>query len=231
MSSAAEEGPPDWPDPGRILTPRRKDILCFIWKFEHARGCTPSLREIGGTVGLNSPAAVKYQLSVLERHSFLRPADGRSPRTVEPLLSKQPGAEAARGAANDIPPHDAASVPVMRIGRIAAGNPNLAEQVIDETLALPKRLVGEGTLFMLTVAGDSMINAAINDGDLIVVRQQPDAQNGDMVAALIGDEATIKTFQRVDKDIWLMPHNPAYAPIRGNDATIMGRIVAVIRRV
>jgi repressor LexA len=120
-------------------------------------------------------------------------------------------------------------VPV--IGRIAAGGPILAEEAIEEIFPLPKQLVGNGTLFLLKVVGDSMINAAIADGDWVVVRQQPEAENGDIVAAMIDGEATVKTLKMANDHAWLMPHNPEYAPIPGDDAAILGRVVAVLRRV
>ena len=117
------------------------------------------------------------------------------------------------------------------VGRIAAGGPVLADEAVEEVFPLPRQLVGEGTLFMLRVAGDSMVDAAICDGDWVVVRQQPVAENGEIVAAMIDGEATVKTYKRRDGEIWLMPHNPAYEPIAGNDATILGRVVAVMRRI
>jgi repressor LexA len=119
-------------------------------------------------------------------------------------------------------------VPV--IGRIAAGGPILAEQMIEDVFPLPKLLVGEGTLFMLKVVGDSMIDAAISDGDWVVVRQQPNAENGDIVAAMLDGEATVKTFRRRDGEVWLLPHNPAYAPIPAADASILGKVVTVLRK-
>jgi repressor LexA len=121
-----------------------------------------------------------------------------------------------------------AYVPVL--GRIAAGGPILAEQEVETIFPLPRDLVGEGELFLLKVVGDSMIDAAICDGDWVVVRQQPTAENGDIVAALLDDEATVKTFKRRDGHVWLMPHNPAYAPILGDEATVMGKVVSVLRR-
>ena len=120
-------------------------------------------------------------------------------------------------------------VPVL--GRIAAGGPILAEEAVEDVFPLPRELVGEGTLFLLKVAGDSMINAAIADGDWVVVRQQPDAINGDIVAAMIDGEATVKTFKKSDGHVWLMPHNPTYAPILGDESSILGKVVAVLRRV
>ncbi len=116
------------------------------------------------------------------------------------------------------------------VGRIAAGGPILAEQVVEDVFPLPRQLVGEGNLFLLQVRGDSMVDAAICDGDWVVVRQQPVAEVGDTVAAMIDGEATVKTFARRDGHIWLMPHNPAYAPIPGDEATILGRVVTVLRR-
>jgi repressor LexA len=120
------------------------------------------------------------------------------------------------------------SVPLL--GRIAAGEPILAKQSIEEIFVLPRHLVGEGTLFLLKVSGDSMIDAAIADGDWAVVRQQPMAENGEIVAAMIDGEATVKTFKRSDNRVWLMPQNPAYTPIPGDEATILGKVVAVLRR-
>src|SRR2546430_877909 len=128
----------------------------------------------------------------------------------------------------DIPSQEAIYVPL--VGRIAAGGPILAEQAVEDVFPLPRQLVGEGTLFLLKVAGDSMINAAIADGDWVVVRQQPVADNGDIVAAMIDGEATVKTFKRKDGHVWLMPHNEAYDPIPGDEATILGIVVAVLRK-
>jgi repressor LexA len=116
------------------------------------------------------------------------------------------------------------------VGRIAAGGPVLAEQAVEDVFPLPKEIVGAGSLFLLRVAGDSMIEAAITDGDWVVVRQQPSVENGDIVAAMIDGEATVKTFKRRDGHVWLLPHNPAYEPIPGDEATVLGRVVAVLRR-
>ena len=230
MNSTAQERPPDQPLPQAGLTRRQEEILRFIQGFG---GYPPSMREIGEAVGLTSTSAVSYQLSCLQDKGYLRRVPGR-PRTVEVVL---PGQPAARLEAEDLADvlalssEDAAYVPVDVIGQIAAGHPTPAEQVIDDTLTLPRQLVGEGTLVMLKVTGDSMIGAAIADGDLVVVREQPDAKNGDIIAARIDGEATVKTFQRTGGHVWLMPHNPAYAPILGDEATIMGRVVTVIRRI
>jgi repressor LexA len=233
MSRTADRKQPGQTSLYARLTPRQEQILEFIRDYGERNGYAPSMREIGGAVGLTSTSAVSYQLSILQNNGHLRRIPGR-PRAVEVLL---PGAPTARleGAglaeALDLSSLDDALVPVDVIGEIAAGHFNSAEQVLDDTLTLPKQLVGEGTLFILKVTGDSMIGAAIAHGDLVVVREQSDVKNGDIVAARVDGDATVKTFHRTDGHVWLMPHNPAYAPILGDEATIMGRIVTVIRRV
>jgi repressor LexA len=137
--------------------------------------------------------------------------------------------EIGKAAVTDIPSQETAYVPV--VGRIAAGSPVLAEEAIEEIFPLPRQIVGEGILFMLRVIGDSMINAAIGDGDWVVIRQQPDAHDGDIVAAMIDGEATVKTLRRSGGHVWLMPHNPACPPIPGDEASILGRAVALVRRI
>jgi repressor LexA len=142
-------------------------------------------------------------------------------------LSDQTSSEDDTGIGDAFP--QPVHVPVL--GRIAAGGPILAEERIEDVFALPRQLVGDGTMFLLAVRGDSMIDAAICDGDWVVVRQQPTANNGDIVAALLDDEATVKTFKRTGSQVWLIPHNSTYDPIDGNHATILGKVVAVLRRV
>ncbi|MBV9383441.1 MAG: transcriptional repressor LexA [Streptosporangiaceae bacterium] len=228
---------PDKPDPDHVLTWRQRKVLQVIRDSVQRRGYPPSMREIGEAVGLTSTSSVSYQLSTLQRKGYLHRDVGR-PRTVEVRLPGHPAvrpdqarddemAETADGL--DIPSQEAAMVPL--VGRIAAGGPILAEEYVEDVFPLPRQLVGEGTLFLLKVAGDSMINAAIADGDWVVVRQQPVAENGDIVAAMIDNEATVKTFKQSDGHVWLIPHNPAYAPILGDDAAILGKVVAVLRRV
>jgi len=222
--SELPDGPPD--EAG--LTPRQRRILDMIRDHMQRQGYPPSVREIGDAVGLTSTSSVAHQLGTLQRKGFLR-RDPNRPRAVDVRLPEPPAGdaddEAARRAAQPAP----AYVPV--VGRIAAGGPILAEQVVEDVFPLPRALVGEGTLFLLRVVGDSMIEAAITDGDWVVVRQQPTADRGDIVAAMIDGEATVKTFQRRDGRVWLMPHNPAYDPIAGDDATILGRVVTVLRKV
>jgi repressor LexA len=228
---------PDGPPDASGLTPRQRKVLEVIRAAVERRGYPPSVREIGEAVGLTSTSSVAHQMKVLQAKGYLR-RDPHRPRAVEVLLPPDspdesfPGDvvepledEAGEAAARPTPTY----VPV--VGRIAAGGPVLAEQAVEDIFPLPKELVGEGTLFMLRVTGDSMINAAICDGDWVVVRQQPVADNGDVVAAMIEGEATVKTYKRRDGHVWLLPHNDDYAPIDGDEATVLGRVVAVLRRV
>jgi repressor LexA len=212
------------------LTARQQSVLNCIHRYVRQRGYPPSIREIGDAVGLSSPSSVAHQLKVLQRKGYLH-RDQNRPRAVEIRIPGQPPVR-SWDHLDDTPRADdsrATDVPV--VGRIAAGGPILAEEAIEDVLTLPKQLVGEGRLFMLNVVGDSMIDAAITDGDLVVVRQQPEANNGDIVAALLDDEATVKTFKRDGDHVWLLPRNDAYEPINGDQATILGKVVAVLRRV
>jgi len=217
------------------LTPRQRKMLQVIRDAIEARGYPPSIREIADAAGLASSSSVAHQLKVLEAKGYLR-RDPHRPRAMEvrlprSLASVRPAPEAADLDETGIDEYSAPAVRVPVLGRIAAGGPILAEESVSDVFALPRQLVGEGTLFLLEVRGDSMIDAAICDGDFVVVRQQPTADNGDIVAALIGDEATVKTFKRMPGQVWLLPHNPAYDPIDGNQASILGKVVAVLRRV
>ena len=173
-----------------------------------------------------SPSSVAYQLKVLEGKGYLR-RDPNRPRAVDVRPPSELIAEDEEAVRSARPAP--AFVPVL--GRIAAGGPILAEQAVEDVFPLPRELVGEGTLFLLQVKGDSMLDAAICDGDWVVVRQQNVAENGDIVAAMLDGEATVKTFKRVKKDVWLMPHNPMFEPIPGNDAVILGKVVTVIRKI
>jgi repressor LexA len=221
------------PDPVTGLTRRQQAILDVIRDSVERRGYPPSIREICESAGLASTSSVAHQLAMLERKGFLR-RDPNRPRAVDVRgtegLDKAKAARRAL-AVSDEAPRGEAPVFVPMVGRIAAGGPILAEQMIEDVFPLPKALVGDGTLFLLRVSGDSMIDAAISDGDWVVVRQQPAAENGEIVAAMIDGEATVKTFRRRDGKVWLLPHNPAYAPIPGDDATILGKVVTVLRKV
>ena len=225
---------PDGPPDEAGLTPRQRKVLEVIRDSVERRGYPPTVREIGEAVGLTSTSSVSHQLAMLQKKGFLR-RDPSRPRAVDVRL---PGETAAANAAADSAHDEAAEraarpqpayVPV--IGRIAAGGPVLAEQAVEDVFPLPRELVGNGTLFMLKVVGDSMVDAAIADGDWVVVRQQPNAENGDIVAAMIDGEATVKTYKKRDGQVWLMPHNEAYSPIDGSSAVILGRVVTVLRKV
>src|SRR3984957_7231129 len=211
------------------LTERQRTILDVIRASVTSRGYPPSIREIGDAVGLTSTSSVAHQLRTLERKGYLR-RDPNRPRAVDVRGAD----EIARPTVlTDVSGSDALPEPtfVPVLGRIAAGGPILAEEAVEDVFPLPRELVGEGALFLLKVVGESMVDAAICNGDWVVVRQQNTADNGDIVAAMIDGEATVKTFKRTGNQVWLMPHNPAFDPIPGNEAAILGRVVTVIRKI
>lgn len=235
------------------LTPRQAAVLDFISHSLADRGYPPSMREIGHAVGLTSPSSVKHQLKVLEERGYLR-RDPHRPRAIEVVtqhsdmqttssdtagatsLTRAPsprsgatGRTAKRKETNESTSTHLRQVPL--VGRIAAGSPILAEQDIEAVFELPRQLVGDGDVYMLEVRGDSMIDAAICDGDWVVVRRQNVAENGEIVAAMIDGEATVKTLKNKGGHRWLMPHNPQYEPILGDDAEILGKVVSVLRSV
>ena len=223
------------------LTPRQQKVLIFLREEIEQRGYPPSMREIGAAVGLASTSSVAHQLRVLEKLGYVK-RDPNRPRALEIFLPEVLKARRTLSAVDhgdDDTGHDEtgigderpAATYVPMVGRIAAGGPILAEERIEEIFPLPKSLVGDGTLFLLEVSGDSMIDAAICNGDYVVVRQQPVAENGEIVAAMLDGEATVKTFQRKDGEVWLLPHNDDYSPIDGRHATILGKVTAVLRRV
>ncbi|MDP3972517.1 MAG: transcriptional repressor LexA [Candidatus Nanopelagicales bacterium] len=233
------------------LTARQSAILEMIRQTVAERGYPPSIREIGDAVGLASPSSVAHQLRTLEERGLLR-RDPHRPRAMElrsdasqkktrgqglggdsdstgagAVAAGGAGADAADWASTDVA---ADVVPIPLVGRIAAGGPILADEQIESVYGLPRDLVGRGELFILRVVGDSMIEAAICDGDLVVVRRQPTAENGEIVAALIGEEATVKTLDRRNGRVLLRPANPNYEPIAGDDTVILGRVVTVLRK-
>ncbi|NUO91621.1 MAG: transcriptional repressor LexA [Dermatophilaceae bacterium] len=221
---------------GDGLTVRQRRVLEVIRNSVDRRGYPPSMREIGDAVGLASPSSVSHQLNALVAKGYLR-RDPNRPRALE-IVSPDATAEEVGSRSGD---HydtetgsgdarpEASYVPVL--GQIAAGVPITAEEVVEDVFPLPKQIVGEGDLFLLKVNGDSMVDAAICDGDWVVVRQQQHAENGDVVAAMLDNEATVKTFKRVDGHVWLMPHNEDFSPIDGDHATILGKVTAVLRRI
>ncbi|PMC75272.1 transcriptional repressor LexA [Brachybacterium sp. UMB0905] len=209
------------------LTRRQRLILQTITEIVAQRGYPPSMREIGDAVGLTSSSSVAHQLQTLEVKGFIR-RDPKRPRAMEVVM---PEADDTPAVPEPVPELSPNSVSVPLVGRIAAGMPITAEEQIEDVFTLPQRLVGDGELFLLQVVGDSMIDAAICDGDWVVVRSQAHAEKGEIVAAMIDGEATVKTFVQRDDHVWLMPHNPAFAPILGDHAEILGKVVAVLRAV
>jgi len=233
---------PDRPE-GDGLTVRQRRVLEVIRDSIDRRGYPPSVREIGEAVGLSSASSVAHQLSTLQRKGYLR-RDPNRPRALDVRTPEETADDIALGASNagalnaaatgasvDDEQRLPAPTYVPMVGRIAAGGPILAEQAIEDVFPLPREIVGEGTLFLLRVAGDSMVDAAICDGDWVVVRQQPNAESGEIVAAMIDGEATVKTFKRRGGKVWLLPHNAAYEPIPAENATVLGRVVSVLRKV
>lgn len=239
----------------KALTSTQRAVMECLQTFHAENGFAPSLRDIGQATGLTSTSSVNYQLKRLVDLGYIRRPENR-PRSIEVLkpleLEKNAGAPraseapreetaglgvieggAAKGTSSTASePSYAGSgeaVPVPLVGRIAAGGPITAEQNVEDVVSLPRQLVGHGELFMLQVRGDSMVDAAICDGDWIVVRRQPTASNGDIVAALLDDEATVKTFRQRDGHTWLLPQNSQYEPILGDHAVIMGKVVSVMR--
>ncbi|MEV6303061.1 transcriptional repressor LexA [Actinoplanes sp. NPDC051861] len=209
-----------WPEEldTSVLTPRQRGILAVIRDWAVRYGHAPSAREIGDAVGLSSTSSVGRHLRALEDLGFLR--RGRTvSRPIDVRMYLEPVTR------------ESSSVGVPLVGTIAAGTPILADEITEETLQLPRDLVGRGTLFCLRVQGDSMVDAAICDGDIVVIRQQPDAYNGDIVAAMIDEEATVKVFRRSGGHVLLEPRNPAYEVIDGDRAVILGKVVSVLRRV
>jgi repressor LexA len=219
------------PDPADLgLTARQCKIVEIIEDSIASNGYGPSLREIAEAAGLASTSSVAYQLSVLEEKGFLT-REARRPRTAVP---RTPGRPRRAGLGPVKSGQPVASVPL--VGRIAAGRPILVDESVEDVIPLPRQLVGDGDLIMLKVVGESMIDAAIADGDWVVVRRETDVENGDIVAAMLTsevtneEEATVKTFKKVDGHVWLIPHNPAFAPILADNAVIIGKVVSVLRR-
>ncbi len=204
------------------LTPRQREVLEVIEKFQRERGFPPSVREIGLAVGLTSPSTVHAHLSTLQKLGFLR-RDPSKPRAIEVRFDATSGAPVERRPVRHVP----------LVGDVAAGTDVLAQENIEETLPLPADFTGEGDLFMLRVRGDSMVDAAIVDGDYIVCHAQSTADNGDIVVAGIpGDEATVKTYTRKGRKVILLPANARLSPMEfdADDVAVFGRVVTVLRR-
>lgn len=200
---------------GEQLTSRESAIVDFIRNNIKSKGYPPSVREIGSAVGLKSSSTVHSYLKRLEDKGYLR-RDPTKPRALEMMGEDRALLE------------QVSVVPVL--GRVAAGQPILAAENRDFSLPLPSAYFGDGKLFMLTVRGDSMIEAGIHSGDMVIVRQQPDANNGDIVVALLEDESTVKRFFRESNHIRLQPENSAMEPIITRDVSILGKVVGLLRR-
>lgn len=252
MDSRTQDGDraPEHSPEVKKLTSRQRQVLVYLRASIAEKGYPPSMREIGSACDLQSLSSVTYQLNKLATLGYIR-RDTHIPRGIE-ILRDEYGYLVSQ--ANDNPESDpkpqlpenaaelmalhaemnmgpAEAVPVPLVGQIAAGGPILADQHVEDYMMLPKQLTGDGQLFMLKVTGDSMVDAAICDGDWVVVRQQNTANNGDIVAALLDDEATVKTFRQRDGHTWLLPQNTAYEPILGDHASIMGKVVSVLRAI
>ena len=199
------------------LSSRQKLILDVIKESIETNGYPPSMREIGEAAGLASSASVSYQIDALVEKGYIR-KDATKGRAFEIVENE-----------DDITPERTVNIPL--VGRIAAGGPILAEQHIEEVYPLPESLVGSGELFLLKVVGDSMIDLAICDGDFVVIRSQKTAEKGEIVAAMIDGEATVKTFSKKDGHYWLLPANDNYSPIPADNAEILGKVTAVLRSV
>ena len=201
------------------LGPRQKKILDFILSTVEERGYPPSVREIADSVGLASPSTVHAHLEALQKKGYIR-KDATKPRAIEISYAPGIGPTSSRSGVRNVP----------LVGRIAAGPATPAIQEIEEVMPLPASLLGSGEFFMLRVKGQSMRDAGINDGDFVVVRKQDDATPGSIVAALIEDEATVKTLVRQGGRTILRPENPDYEPIEvTTDARVLGKVVALLR--
>ncbi|MFE4695673.1 transcriptional repressor LexA [Streptomyces sp. NPDC001935] len=200
------------------LTARQAAIVRYITEAVARQGYPPSMREIGQAVELSSTSSVSHQLGALENKGVLY-RDPHRPRAYRVRPSWAP----------DLATRSSEPAQVPLVGRIAAGAPLLADEMVEDVYSLPRQVVGEGELFALTVSGDSMIDAAICDGDIVTVRKQDSAEHGDIVAALLEDEATVKVLHRQDGQVWLMPRNSSFAPIPGDGARILGKVVGVLR--
>ncbi|TDC43455.1 transcriptional repressor LexA [Actinomadura sp. KC345] len=202
------------------LPPRQQRILAVIQDWVVRYGYAPSTRQIGDAVGLRSSSSVSRHLASLEEGGFLRRGSAMSRPVDTRVFLRPPARESSEGPV---------TVPV--VGHIAAGTPITAEEHADDTLMLPRELTGRGAVFGLRVRGDSMTDAAICDGDIVVVRRQQEAHSGQIVAAMIDDEATVKVYRRRDGHVRLEPRNPAYDVIDGDEAVVLGIVVSVVRNV
>ena len=201
------------------LTPKQQQIYDYILSFTSQHGYPPSVREIGAAVGLKSPSTVHFHMKGLEEAGVIVKAEGKTRAITLPAAPNRAVAEESNARADRIPV----------VGSVAAGSPILAEECIEDYLTFDTQGLS-GEHFALKVRGESMVGAGILPNDLVVVHRQQEAHSGEIVVALFEDEATVKTLRRRDGHVWLMPENPAYDPIDGTHAQIVGKVVAVVRR-
>lgn len=209
----------------RKITKRQQQIYDFIRAYQLEKGYPPSVREMAAAVGLSSPSTVHAHLNALEDHGLIK-RDKTKPRALE--LFNEDGSSVSSAAVEHNPSRGTVSLPL--VGRVAAGMPILAEQNVEDTFTVPTEIATDSCSFVLEVHGDSMINAGIFNGDFIVVREQPSAMNGEIVVAMIEGEATVKTFYKEKGRVRLQPENDAMEPIFANNPTILGKVVALMRR-
>ncbi|WP_040220434.1 transcriptional repressor LexA [Collinsella bouchesdurhonensis] len=213
----------------RKITKRQQQIYDFIRSYQTEKGYPPSVREMAAAVGLSSPSTVHAHLSALEAHGLIK-RDKTKPRALEVF-------EQGGNPDNNLDISQESPVPEMRgvvslplVGRVAAGMPILAEQNIEDTFTIPTEIASDSSSFILEVHGNSMINVGIYNGDYIIVREQPSAMNGDIVVAMIDGSATVKTFYKERGRVRLQPENDAMDPIFADNPTILGKVVALMRR-
>ena len=208
------------------LSERQQEILDFLNLFTVKNGYPPSVREIGEAVGLSSSSTVHSHLNALEDKGYIR-RDPSSARALTVISQRETASAPEVKNTPERLPRNVVKLPL--VGRVAAGMPTLAEENIEESMLLPTQIVGDTSSFLLTVKGDSMIEAGILDGDYVVVKEQPTASNGDIVVALIDDEATVKTFYKESDRIRLQPENHTMTPIYSREVMILGKVVALLR--
>ena len=209
----------------RKITKRQQQIYDFIRAYQQEKGYPPSVREMAAAVGLSSPSTVHAHLSALEDHGLIK-RDKTKPRALE--VFEQDGTSVKTAEVRAMPDRGSVSLPL--VGRVAAGMPILAEQNVEDTFSLPTEIVTDSSSFVLEVHGNSMVNVGIYNGDYIVVREQKSAMNGEIVVAMIDGEATVKTFYKEHGRVRLQPENDAMEPIFATNPTILGKVVALLRR-
>lgn len=209
----------------RKITKRQQEIYDFIKSYQREKGYPPSVREMASAVGLSSPSTVHAHLASLEEHGLIK-RDKTKPRALE--LFNEDGSAVKLAAVEENPSRGTVTLPL--IGRVAAGIPILAEQNVEDSFTLPAEIATDSSSFVLEVHGDSMVNAGIFNGDYIIVREQHSAMNGEIVVAMIDGSATVKTFYKERGRVRLQPENDAMEPIYAENPTILGKVVALMRR-